>query len=87
MRPDLVNHITSGVYIVLAPLISLKILDDGTAALPAYAEPIAAAEAKAGKKASSVELSRERFLFRVDPRVSWVHALRRPARRPCLRTP
>ena len=75
-RPDLVYHIVSGepsgVYIVLAPLVSLKILDDGMAALPAYAEPIAAAEAKAGKKASSVELSREHFLFRVDPRISWV---------------
>ncbi len=75
-RPDLVYHIISGepsgVYIVLAPLVSLKILDDGMAALPAYAEPIAAAEAKAGKKASSVELTREHFLFRVDPRISWV---------------
>jgi hypothetical protein len=75
-RPDLVYHMMSGepsgVYIVLAPLVSLKILDDGMAALPAFAEPIAAAEAKAGKKASAVELSREHFLFRVDPRISYV---------------
>jgi hypothetical protein len=75
-RPDLVYHIVSGeptgVYLVLAPLVSLKILDDGMAALPAYAEPIAAAEAKAGKKASAVELTREHFLFRVDPRISYV---------------
>jgi hypothetical protein len=75
-RPDLVYHIISGepsgVYLILAPLVSLKILDDGITALPAYAEPIAAAEAKASKKASSVELTREHFLFRVDPRISYV---------------
>jgi hypothetical protein len=75
-RPDLVYHIISGepsgVYLVLAPLVSLKILDDGIAALPAYAEPIAAAEAKAGKKASTVELTREHFLFRIEPRISYV---------------
>jgi len=59
-------------YLVLAPLASLKIMDDGMAALPVYAEPIAAAEAKAGKKASAVELAREHFLFRIDPRISWV---------------
>jgi hypothetical protein len=75
-RPDLVYHIISGepagVYIVLAPLLSLKILDDGLAALPAYAEPIAAAEAKAQKSVADAELSREHFLFRVEPRISWV---------------
>lgn len=75
-RPDLVYHVISGepsgVYLILAPLISLKILDDGMAALPTYAEPIAAAEAKAGEKASAVELAREHFLYRVEPRISWV---------------
>lgn len=75
-RPDLVYHIISGepagVYIILAPLHSLKILDDGLAALPAYAEPIAAAEAKAQKSVADAELSREHFLFRVEPRISWV---------------
>lgn len=75
-RPDLVYHVMSGeptgVYLILAPLVSLSILDDGMAALPGYAEPIAAAEAKAGKKAAAVELTREHFLFRVEPRISWV---------------
>lgn len=75
-RPDLVYHIISGepasVYVMLAPLVSLKIMDDGMAALPVYAEPIAAAEAKARKKASDAVLSREHFLFRVDPAISYV---------------
>jgi hypothetical protein len=75
-RPDLVYHVISGepagVYLVLAPLVSLKILDDGVAALPAYAEPIAAAEAKARNKVADVEQSREHYLFRVEPRISYV---------------
>ena len=75
-RPDLVYHVllgeTASVYVVLAPLVSLKIMDDGIAALPTYAEPIAAAEAKARKKASDVVLTREHFLFRVDPTISYV---------------
>jgi hypothetical protein len=75
-RPDLVYHIISGdsssVYVILAPIVSLKIMDDGFAAVPAYAEPIAAAEAKSNKTASAVELSREHLLFRVNPEISWV---------------
>jgi hypothetical protein len=75
-RPDLVYHVisgdASGVYLILAPLVSLKILDDGMAALPAYAEPIASAEASAQQKAAAAEQSREHLLFRVDPRISWV---------------
>lgn len=75
-RPDLVYHVISGepagVYLVLAPLVSLKVLDDGVAALPAYAEPIAAAEAKARNKVADVEQSREHYLFRVEPRISYV---------------
>lgn len=75
-RPDLVYHVVSGepagVYLVLAPLVSLKVLDDGMAALPVYAEPMAVAESKAQEKAAKVELEREHFLFRVDPRISWV---------------
>lgn len=75
-RPDLVYRVISGepagVYLVLAPLVSLKILDDGAAALPAYAEPIAAAEAKARSKVADVEMAREHYLFRVEPRISYV---------------
>jgi hypothetical protein len=75
-RPDLVYRVVSGApsgtYIILAPMISLRAMDDGVAKLPVYAEPLATAEAAAGKIAASQELSREHFLFRVEPRQSYV---------------
>jgi hypothetical protein len=75
-RPDLVYRVVSGApsgtYIILAPMISLRSMDDGVAKLPVYAEPLATAEAAAGKNAASQELSREHFLFRVEPRQSYV---------------
>jgi hypothetical protein len=75
-RPDLVYRVVSGApsgtYIILAPLISLRAMDDGVAKLPIYAEPLATAEAAAGKISASQELSREHFLFRVEPTQSYV---------------
>jgi len=75
-RPDLVYRVVSGApsgtYIIQAPMISLRAMDDGVAKLPVYAEPLATAEAAAGKIAASQELSREHFLFRVEPRRSYV---------------
>ena len=75
-RPDLVYRVISGepsgTYIILAPLLSLKTMDEGVAKLPAFAEPLATAESAAGKIAASQELSREHFLFRVEPGQSYV---------------
>jgi hypothetical protein len=75
-RPDLVYHVMSGepsgTYIVLSPLNSLRALDEGVADVPAYAAPVATARAKAAPNAADVELSRERLLFRVEPRLSYV---------------
>jgi len=72
-RPDIVYQIisgeTAGTYIVLTPLPSLKVMDDGRAATPAYAE---GDQAAARKIAADSELIRERLLFRIDPRVSYV---------------
>jgi hypothetical protein len=70
--PDLVYHVVSGgqsgLYIVLAPIVSLRKFDEGVAKLPAYAEPMAAAE-------SPAELdSAESLLFRMDPGISYVTA-------------
>jgi hypothetical protein len=69
-RPDIAYYVlsgaASGTYVFLAPLASLKVLDDGLAKAPAYAETIAAEAAKTGG------LKREYLLFRVDPATSWV---------------
>lgn len=77
-RPDLVYHVVSGgqsgLYIVLAPIVSLRKLDEGVAKLPTYAEPIAAAESQAGAEASAALISRESLLFRIDPGISYVSA-------------
>lgn len=75
-RPDLVYRVISGAptgtYIILAPMTSLRVLDDGVAKLPVYGEPLAAAEAAAAKTAASRELSREHLLMRVEPGQSYV---------------
>jgi len=77
-HPDLVYHVISGgsagLYIVLAPMISLRKLDEGVAKFPPYVEPGAAADAQGGQAAASAEISRESLLFRLDPRVSYVSA-------------
>ena len=66
-RPEVAYQVISGAaagtYLFLAPLTSLKSLDDGLAKAPAYAEY--------GKAAVS-EISRVHFLFRVEPGMSYV---------------
>jgi hypothetical protein len=52
--------------VFLAPLPSLKVLDDGWAKAPTYAENIPAESAKTGG------FTREHLLFRVEPATSWV---------------
>jgi len=76
-RPDLAFQVISGApagtYVFLAPLQTLRTMDDGVNPVPVYAEPIAAARQKDGKQiAADTELSREHFLLRVEPRISWV---------------
>jgi hypothetical protein len=72
-RPDVVYQIVSGepigTYIVLTPLPSLRILDDGRPPTPVYAE---GDQAVAKKAAADTELVREHLWFRVEPRVSYV---------------
>jgi len=69
-RPDLAYYVlsgaTSGTFIFLAPLTSLKILDDAMAKAPAYAESIAAEGSK------SRGFTREYLLFRMEPGASFV---------------
>ena len=67
-RPDLsysvLSGAASGTYVFLAPLASLKMLDETPA--KAYAENIAAQASKTGG------LTREHLLFRIEPSLSWV---------------
>jgi hypothetical protein len=76
-RPDIAYRVISGApagtYIFLAPVLSLRSLDEGVADLPVYAEGLADARSKArAKVAPESEISREHLLFRVDPRLSYV---------------
>ena len=72
-RPDIAYQVISGgpsgTYIFLAPLVSLKTLDEGRTAPPPYAQ---AAADKALKKFEESEIGREHLLFRVEPRLSYV---------------
>jgi len=67
-RPEIAYQVisgaASGTYLFLAPLTSLKSLDDGMAKGPVYAE--------SGKAATGSELSRVHFLFRIEPGMSYV---------------
>ena len=76
-RPDLAYQVVSGApsgtFIFLAPLTSLKTMDDGVAETPVYAQATAAARAKtASKMYADGEISREHLLFRLEPRLSYV---------------
>jgi hypothetical protein len=76
-RPELgyevLSGTTAGTYLFLAPLPSLKAIDSGMARTPVYAEGVAQAASKARKEISlEADVSREHFLFRVDPRISFV---------------
>ena len=72
-RPDMVYQVTSGgtsgIYLVITPLPSLRVLDDAKANTPAYAQ----ADIDAAKKiAADTELVREHVWFRVEPALSRV---------------
>jgi hypothetical protein len=67
-RPDMAYQVisgaTAGTYLFLAPLTSLKSLDDGMARTPIHAE--------SSKPAAESEISRVHLLFRVEPAMSYV---------------
>jgi len=76
-RPDLAFQVMSGastgMFVFVAPLQTLRTMDDGVNPVPVYAEGVAAARQKDGKQiASDIEVSREHYLLRVDPQLSWV---------------
>jgi hypothetical protein len=57
----------AGTYLVLAPLTSLRQIDDGILHLPSYAEPVSGQD-------SNQYVGSEYLLFRIDPRLSYVSA-------------
>ena len=72
-RPEIAYEVVagavSGTYIFVAPFPTLKILDDGLAKTPAYAE----GAQDAGKKAlAQADISQERMLLRIEPGLSYV---------------
>ena len=74
-RPEIAYQVisgaSSGTYLFLAPLTSLKALDDGLAKAPLYAESPSAAKAS-NKVVAEGEISRSNLLFRVEPGMSYV---------------
>jgi len=72
-RPDIAYQVISGApsatYLLLAPLTSLRSLDEGLGRRSLRTESRSAVANKAG---SDIELSRGQLLFRVQPRISYV---------------
>jgi hypothetical protein len=76
-RPEIAYQVIAGApagtFVFLAPLLSLKSLDEGRPDVPVYAENLAAERAKArAKVAPDAELLRENQFLRVEPRLSYV---------------
>ena len=69
MTYQVISGERAGTYMVLTPLPSLRVLDDGRPATPSYAEGDRAA---ANKISADSELVRERLWFRIEPRFSYV---------------
>lgn len=76
-RPNLAYQVISGApggtVLFVAPMISLRKMDDGVASMPLYAEGFALGRGKeGGKNPAESEVSREHLIFRIDPRLSYV---------------
>jgi hypothetical protein len=73
-RPELGYQIlsgtTSGTYVFLAPMQSLKSLDESMARIWAYGD--GSSRQATSKITAEADITREQFLFRVDPRISYV---------------
>jgi hypothetical protein len=73
-RPEIAYQIISGApsgtYLLLAPLASLRVLDEGLPLRSLHAESRAAGAVN--KARADFELSRGQVLFRVQPQISYV---------------
>ena len=70
MGYQIISGATSGMYVFLAPLQSLRTLDNAWAKLPVYAEDGGPKGPRQGDP--ELEISREHLLFRVEPGISAV---------------
>ena len=78
-RPELVYRIisgaASGTYILLAPLTSLRMMDNGLARNPAYADAMTEGGGSSNRKlAADTVITRENSLLRIQPTLSRVPA-------------
>jgi hypothetical protein len=76
-RPEIgyqiISGSTSGMYMFLAPLPSMRMLDNGFARMPVYAEGLGPGGGKAGRQiAADADATREHLFFRVEPQISHV---------------
>jgi hypothetical protein len=65
---QIMSGMPSGTFLFITPLASLATFDDGLAKTPDGLREIAAEQ----KLAAEVEIGHESFLFRIDPRISYV---------------
>lgn len=69
-RPDVAYQVIAGapngLAVILAPVTSLKIIDDGLARIPIYADSVVR-----GEKKTESESLREHLIFRIDPARSY----------------
>ena len=75
MTYRLVSGAPSGTYVIVAPLTSLRMMDNGQARNPAYAESLTEGAGAANRKlATDTVVSRENTILRVQPTLSRVPA-------------
>ena len=72
MAYQVISGAPSGTYIMIAPLTSLKTLDNGSLRTAGYATAVGDMGSNSRKIAAEIELSREHQLLRVEPDLSYV---------------
>ena len=69
---DVISGAPSGTYIFLAPIVTLRTMDEGVPNTPVYAQGVADARAKTRANTPQVDIGREHLFLRVEPGLSYV---------------
>jgi len=69
---DVISGAPSGTYMFLAPIITLRTMDEGVPTTPVYAQGVADARATARANTPQVDIGREHLFLRVEPALSYV---------------